>query len=538
MLTGSIKNKVDAIWQDFYNENMAQTSDIVNQLTTLMFIKMLDDRQNDIEANASKIEGLVLNDKDLVFKNGDYINYKYTPETKPETNEYIFDENGEIKFRKELNFRIPYKDLRWCNFKNLNPTDLATRIRDYVIPFIKDPDNKAVGDFRKYAKKYSFGFDDKERLLASVVDKLSDDEFNFNNTDLMGDVYEYMCGSGISGQFRTPRHIIDMAVELMKPKINDKIIDPAMGTAGFLIESAKYIQKHQHNELLKKENRKTFNEEMFYGCDNDSNMARIAYMNSILHGIKKPNFGMDSLLETNNGEPLLGKFDLVLANPPFAGSLVQSAINGKILSITKTTKTELLFVALMDLLLKPGGRCMSIVPDGVLFGSDKAHVGLRTELVDKQKLKAVISMPAGIFNASSKKGSASKGSGVKTSFLIFEKTNKGGTDYVWFYDMTSDGFSLDQKRVPVVENDIPDIISRFNDLSKEHDRKRTDKSFVVPVEEIRNKDYDLSINKYKENIKKEVTYRKTDEIISELKKLEKDFCDSLSDLESMLRDNK
>lgn len=262
----------------------------------------------------------------------------------------------------------------------------------------------------------------------------------------MGDVYEYMCGSGISGQYRTPRHIIDMAVEMMKPKLGEKIIDPAMGTAGFIIEAAKYIRLHQKDELLNVQNAKKFSDEMFYGCDNDNNMARIGYMNAVLHGIKNPNFTMDSLLENENAKDYIGKFDLVLANPPFSGSLVESATNGKILSITKSKKTELLFVALMDMLLKAGGRCMTIVPDGVLFGTDKAHKQLRIELIDKQKLIGVVSMPNGIFSAPTKKGSASKGAGVKTSFLIFEKSDKGGIDNVWFYNMTNDGYTLDAKR--------------------------------------------------------------------------------------------
>ena len=502
MITGSLKNKIDAIWQDFYNENMAQVSDIVNQLTTLMFIKMLDDKQNAVEAQASII-GIKPDEKDLVFKSGNYKNYEVI--------------NGE----KTLKFEIPYEELRWKNFKNLNSMDLARRIKNYVVPFIKDPDNEAVGKFGLYAKKYSFGFDDKGRLLTSVVDKLSDPELNFNNTDLMGDVYEYMCGSGISGQFRTPRHIIDMAVEMMKPKLGEKINDPAMGTAGFLIEAAKYIKEHQKAELLNVQNAKVFSDSMFFGCDNDPNMARIGYMNCILHGIKDPDITMDSLLESENATKYLNKFDLVLANPPFAGKIVESATNGKILSITKTKQTELLFVALMTTLLKPGGRCMSIVPDGVLFGSDTAHKQLRAELVDKQRLVGIISMPAGIFNSASKKGSSSKGSGVKTSFIIFEKTNKGGTDNVWFYDMVNDGFSLDMKRSPIEENDIPDIITRFSNLGKETNRSRKEQSFMVPVEEIRNNNYDLSINKYKELEKKEIIYRLPGDIISDIDEIER-----------------
>lgn len=517
MITGSIKNKINAIWQDFYNENMAQTSDIVNQLTTLMFIKMLDDKQNALEAQASII-GVEPPQDELTFKKG---NYKYY--------EII---NGE----KQLKFEIPYENLRWKNFKNLNSMDLARTIKEYVIPFIKDPANVAIGQFGKYAKKYSFGFDDKERLLTSVVDKLSDPELDFTNIDLMGDVYEYMCGSGISGQYRTPRHIIDMAVEMMKPKLGEKIIDPAMGTAGFIIEAAKYIRNNQKDDLLNVENGKKFSNEMFYGCDNDNNMARIGYMNAVLHGIKNPNFTMDSLLENENAKEYIGKFDLVLANPPFSGSLVESATNGKILSITKTKKTELLFVALMDMLLKPGGRCMTIVPDGVLFGSDNAHKQLRVELIDKQKLIGVVSMPNGIFSAPSKKGSASKGAGVKTSFLIFEKTDKGGTKDVWFYNMTNDGYTLDAKRQPCEGSDISDVVARFNNLAQEENRTRKDKSFMVPVDEIRKNDYDLTINKYREVEKETKIYRPTSEIFADLKKNYDESLELMKSLEDMLND--
>ena len=515
MITGSLKNKINAIWQDFYNENMAQTSDIVNQLTTLMFIKMLDDKQNAIEAQAAII-GIEPKQDDLIFKNGNYSNYEI------------------INGKKVLKFEIPYEQLRWKNFKNLNSFDLARRLRDYVYPFIKDVDNLSIGDFPRFAKKLSFGFDDKERLLTSIVDKLSDPELDFNNTDLMGDVYEYMCGSGVSGQFRTPRHIIDMAVEMMRPRLGEKIIDPAMGTAGFLIESAKYIKENQKAQLMNVNNLLKFSEEMFYGCDNDSNMAKIGYMNAVLHGIKKPIISTDSLLETENGKDLLGKFDLVLANPPFSGSIVESAIDGNILSITKTSKTELLFVALMIMLLKPGGRCMTIVPDGVLFGSTKAHKNLRIKLIDKQKLIGIVSMPQGIFSAPSKKGSASKGAGVKTSFIIFEKTDNGGTDDVWFYDMTNDGYTLDVKRTPIEGSDIPDIIKRFHNLEGERTRVRTDCSFMVPVDEIRANDYDLTINKYKERVKEVKEYRSTKEILAEIEETQKEMIEAFAELKRML----
>jgi len=520
MITGSMKNKINAIWQDFYNENMAQTSDIVNQLTTLMFIKMLDDKQSAVEAQAAII-GIKPNQKDLIFKEGNYKNIeKYT--------------DSEGKEQERLVFEIPYENLRWRNFKNLNSIDLARIIKNYVIPFIKDPNNKSIGQFGKYAKKYSFGFDDKERLLTSVVDKLSDPELDFNNIDLMGDVYEYMCGSGISGQYRTPRHIIDMAVEMMKPKLGEKIIDPAMGTAGFIIEAAKYIRNNQKAELLNVQNNKMFSDEMFYGADNDPNMARIGYMNAVLHGIKNPSFTMDSLLENENAKDYIGKFDLVLANPPFSGSLVESATNGKILSITKTKKTELLFVALMDMLLKNGGRCMTIVPDGVLFGTDTAHKKLRIELIEKQRLIGIVSMPSGIFSAPAKKGSASKGTEVKTSFVIFEKTSNGGTENVWFYDMKNDGFAFGAKRTPIEENDIPDIINRFNNLDKEFDNPRTSRSFMVPVDEIKKNDYDLTFNRYKQTEKKVITYRNTVDIFNDLKETQKNMSNDIDLLEKMI----
>ena len=501
MITGPLKNKINAIWQDFYNENMAQTSDIVNQLTTLMFVKMLDDKQNAIEAQSSII-GIEPKQEDLIFKKGNYKNFETI--------------NGE----KILKFEIPYEQLRWKNFKNLNSYDLAKRLRDYVYPFIKDIDNKSIGDFPKFAKKLTFGFDDKERLLTSVVDKLSDPELDFNNIDLMGDVYEYMCGSGVSGQFRTPRHIIDMAIEMMKPKLGEKIIDPAMGTAGFLIEAAKYIKEHQKTQLMNVRNNIIFSEEMFFGCDNDSNMARIGYMNSVLHGIKKPNIRIDSLLEGENAKEFLNKYDLILANPPFSGSLVESATNEMILSITKTKKTELLFVSLMLMLLKPGGRCMTIIPDSVLENrNEKAYDSLRREIVNKHKLIAVISLPDSLFKAPTKKGSSTKGASIKTSFLVFQKTGNGGTNNVWFYDLENDGYSLDAKRVMIGDNDIPDLIERYNNIHLEKDRKRTDKSFIVSIKDIIANDYALSINTYKKTIKAAKVYREDVEIYEDIKKL-------------------
>ena len=490
MITGTLKNKIDAIWQDFYNENMAQNSDVVNQLTTLMFIKMLDDRQTSLEAQASII-GIKPKQKDLIFKDGNYVD-------------------------EELNINIPYEELRWKNFKNLNSRDMANRIKNYVFPFIKslgkdesedESDIQELTVFSRFAQNISYGFDEKERLLTTVVDKLSDPEIDFSNLDIMGDFYEYLLDGKMTGQFRTPRHIIELANELIKPKLGEKIIDPACGSSGFPIGAALYIKKHQERELVNVSNKRLFSNETFWGVDNDKMMARISVMNLLLHGIKKPHISTDSLLESENARDFIGKFDVVEANPPFSGSLVESATNGSLLTIANTKKTELLFVALFTKLLKVGGRCISIVPDGVLFGSSKAHVNLRTELIDKQKLIAVISMPAGIFQPYS---------GVKTSYIIFQKTNRGGTDKVWFYDMTADGYSLDAKRMPIKENDIPDIISKFNNLQSESNNPRTGKSFMVDVNELRDNNYDLTFKKYFISPKASVSFRKTSDILSDI----------------------
>ena len=295
-----------------------------------------------------------------------------------------------------------------------------------------------------------------------------------------------------------------------------------MGTAGFIIEAAKYIQTHQQDELMNVENKRKFNNEMFYGCDNDTNMSRIGYMNCILHNIKNPHITMDSLLEHENAKEYMDTFDLVLQNPPFSGSLVESATNGKLLGLTKTKRTELLFVSLMLTLMKVGGRGMSIVPDGVLFrDNEKAFKDLRKELVDKQKLIAIISMPNGLFSAPVKKGSSSKGAGVKTSFIVFQRTDNGGTDYVWFYDMQNDGYTLDAKRDPIEGSNIPDIIQRFNSLEKERERKRTDQSFMVPVDEIRKNGYNLTFKKYQEVEREEITYRSSDAILEDITNLTK-----------------
>ena len=321
-----------------------------------------------------------------------------------------------------------------------------------------------------------------------------------------------MAASDNNGQFRTPRHIIRMMVELMQPTLKDTICDPAMGSAGFIVESAKYIQAHYKSELLKKENAEHYKNGMLHGFDTDATMLRIGAMNLMLHGVDNPDIQYQDSLSTDNKDA--DRYTLCLANPPFTGSLDNEAVSKTLLAITKTKKTELLFLALFVRMLQIGGRCASIVPDGVLFGNSSGHKSIRKELIDKQRLQAVISMPSGVFKPYA---------GVSTAILIFTKTNAGGTDKVWFYDMKADGFSLDDKRTPIADNDIPDVIARFKNLEAEESRTRKDQSFLVPVDEIKANDYDLSINKYKEVEKVKVEYEKPDMVLGRIEALQKEI---------------
>jgi type I restriction enzyme M protein len=365
------------------------------------------------------------------------------------------------------------------------------------------------------------------RLLAQVVEMLSN--IDMADRDTKGDVYEYLlskiASAGQNGQFRTPRHIIRMMVDMVQPTLDDVICDPSCGTAGFLTVAGEYIREHYENELYKDEYRKHFQDNMFMGMEFDPTMIRIGGMNLILHGIENPRLiDVDALSEANTS--FIEKATLVLANPPFKGSLDREAVDGKILSVVDSKKTELLFLALILKGLKLGGRAAVIVPDGVLFGSSKAHQQIRTEIIDRQKLEAVISMPSGVFKPYA---------GVSTAILLFTKTNSGGTDQVWFYDMQADGYSLDDKRNPIEANNIADIISRFHNLKKESKRLRTDQSFVVPLKEIQDNKYDLSINRYKEVVYEEKTYEKPSTIITQIEALDKERQDLLKKLKTMLK---
>ena len=487
MITGELKNKIDGIWDIFWSSGMTNPLSVIEQITYLMFIKILDDNEIKKEKNAALFEEEVVDP--------------------------IFDKD--------------HQNCRWNVFKQYEPDTMYNNMINNVFPFIKGglPGGRDTA-FAKYMENAIFQIP-TARVLVKVVDALND--LDLNNKDIMGDVYEYLLSqiaqSGTNGQFRTPRHIINMMVDLMKPTLDDVICDPAMGSAGFITQSANYISNHYSNELLNRKNLEHYKNTMFTGFDTDQTMLRIGAMNMMLHGVEAPNIAwMDSLSEDNT---IKDKFSLILANPPFTGNLDKETISKDLLAVASTTKTELLFLILFNRLLKLGGRCASIVPDGVLFGSSKAHKAIRQLLVDTNRLEAVISMPGGVFQPYS---------GVKTSVVIFTKTGKGGTDNVWFYDMTADGHTLDVKRTPTEENDIPDIIKRFNNLGNEKNNPRTAKSFMVPVEEIRANDYDLTINKYKEIIKEEKVYRKTSEIFNELSDVHNKMLQDIEELKRMLGD--
>lgn len=491
MITGDIKNKIDAIWDTFWTGGITNSMTILEQMTYLFFMKMLDDAQRKKEAGATLL-GVAI--KDPIFKEGNWHN--------PDTDQ-----------------DVPYQSLRWSVFKHFEAGQMFTVIRNEVFPFIKHLNSGKSSAYSRFMGNAVFLIQG-ERTLTKIVDGI--DELDMNNRDTMGDVYEYILGrmaaSGTNGQFRTPRHIIRMMVELMQPTLKDTICDPAMGSAGFIVESAKYISEHYADQLMQKEHTEHYKSGMFNGFDTDGTMLRIGAMNLMLHGVDSPNVKYQDSLSASNEDT--DRYTLCLANPPFSGSVDSDDISKSLLALTKTKKTELLFVSLFVRMLQLGGRCASIVPDGVLFRNSKAHQALRQELVDHQRLQAVISMPSGIFQPYA---------GVSTAILIFTKTNAGGTDKVWFYDMRADGYSLDQKRSEVEENDIPDIMTRFAHLENEADRSRKEQSFLVPVEEIRKNNYILTFETYKEAEHQKVEYEAPEVILGRIDSLENEINEALQE---------
>jgi len=494
MITGEIKNRIDSIWDTFWTGGITNSITILEQMTYLFFMKMLDDAQRTKEANANAFGVAV---KEPTFKEGMWHN----PDTDKD---------------------VPYNSLRWHVFKNTEAETMYRTISKDVFVFIKNLNDGKESAYSKFMQNATFLIQ-SPRNLVKIVEGI--DALDMNNRDTMGDVYEYVLGkmaaSGNNGQFRTPRHIIRMMVELMQPTLKDTICDAAMGSAGFIVESAKYIQEHYKSELLKKENSEHYKSGMLHGFDTDATMLRIGAMNLMLHGVDNPDIEYRDSLSTDNTDE--NKYSLCLANPPFTGSLDYESVAKNLLAITKTKKTELLFLALFVRMLQIGGRCASIVPDGVLFGNSTGHKSIRKELIDNQRLQAVISMPSGVFKPYA---------GVSTAILIFTKTNAGGTDKVWFYDMKADGYSLDDKRSVVSENDIPDVIKRWQNLDAEESRSRKEQSFFVPVDDIRANDYDLSINKYKEVDKVKVEYEEPSVVLGRIESLQSEITAAIAEFKA------
>ncbi len=498
MITGELKNKIDSLWEIFWTGGLTNPLDVIEQMTYLMFIHDLDEA-DDTRAKESAMLGLPY--------------------------ESLFSK--EVKIGKRA---IEGSQLKWSVLRDFPAGRKYSIMQEWVFPFIKTLHGNKESAYSKYMADAIFKIPTPLMLdkIVTALDAIYAQMAQLQTSDVRGDVYEYLLDklatAGVNGQFRTPRHIIRMMVDMMEPRADEVICDPACGTAGFLVAASEYLKEHRRQEVLfNRANKNHYMNDMFHGYDMDRTMLRIGAMNMMTHGVDNPFIEYrDSLSDQN---PDREAYSLILANPPFKGSLDEDIVSTDLLKLCKTKKTELLFIALFLRMLKVGGRCACIVPDGVLFGSSTAHRAIRTELVENNRLEAVVSMPSGVFKPYA---------GVSTAVLIFTKTGHGGTDKVWFYDMQADGRSLDDKRSPVAENDIPDIVERFHHLNQEAGRKRTDKSFLVPRQEIADNGYDLSINKYKQTEYVPVTYPPTGEIMANLRSLETKIGQEMDALEALL----
>ncbi|OYU15666.1 MAG: DNA methyltransferase [Alphaproteobacteria bacterium PA4] len=513
MLIGEVRNQVDQIWNAFWSGGVSNPLSVIEQITYLLFIKRLDDLHT-LEENKSSNLGIPMERR-------------------------VFPEGKDDQGRS-------WSDLRWSRFKNFEARAMMDVVADRVFPFLRAMGEEGTS-FGVHMKDARLGFSNAA-LLAKTVDML--DKIPMDDRDTKGDLYEYMLGkiasAGTNGQFRTPRHIIQLMVEMTRPTPDDVICDPAAGTCGFLVVAGEYLRDNHPALFRDEKQRKHFHNGMFHGFDFDPTMLRIGSMNMTLHGVDNPDITYrDSLAQEHDADA--GRYSLILANPPFAGSLDYEVTAKDLQQIVKTKKTELLFVALFLRLLKTGGRAAVVVPDGVLFGSSNAHQELRKLLVEKHKLEGVLKLPSGVFRPYA---------GVSTAVLFFTKTGVGGTDHVWFYDMQADGYSLDDKRNALLpddrqgvlpqppltdeehpKNNLPDVLTRWlrRDES-ERDNPRTAQSFSVPKTEIAaSGTYDLSLNRYKLVEHTEQAHDKPADIIAELRKIENEISEGLTKLELMLK---
>lgn len=501
MITGEIKSQLDKVWNTFWTGGISNPIEIIEQVTYLLFLKRLDEAQTRAEKQALRTGVPARN---LPF-----------PEGK--------DSLGR-----------PWSDLRWKNFQDMSKDEMFKLFSDRMFVYLREEltstingDTNGVSSYSKHLEGARFTIP-TANVLGTVVDIIS--AMDMSGKDTKGDLYEYMLSklatAGTNGQFRTPRHIIDLMVKMQAPQPLEEICDPAAGTAGFLVQASEYLREHNETLLTNPQTRDFFHNEQFHAFDFDNTMLRIGAMNLLQHGVENPEVTYrDSLANLHETEE--EKYSLILANPPFAGSLDYDNVAKDLLSIVKTKKTELLFLALFLRLLKPGGRAAVIVPDGVLFGSTKAHKELRKLIVDGHKLDAVVKLPSGVFKPYA---------GVSTAILFFTKTNAGGTENVWFYDVRNDGFSLDDKRTPLGSSDLADVFSRWNErTTAELTRARTDQSFCVPRSEIEANDYDLSLNRYKEIEYDEVEHQSPEEILAALDEIEASIVAGMAELRELLK---
>lgn len=520
MLTGELRSKIDTVWNAFWSGGIANPLEVIEQITYLLFMRGLDEAHTREENKANRL--------------GKPMQRRIFPEGK----DGISKKDGIAK-----DGGIAYEHMRWSRLKNVSdPATMYEIVAEHVFPFLRSMAEEGTAH-ATHMKGARFTIP-SAALLVKVVDLI--DRLPMEDRDTKGDLYEYMLGkiasAGQNGQFRTPRHIISLMVDMTAPTPKDVICDPACGTCGFLVSAGEYLRDNHPKLFQKKEARDHFHEEMFHGFDFDGTMLRIGSMNMTLHGIDNPDIRYkDSLSKEYAGDE--DRYSLVLANPPFAGSLDFETTAKDLLETVKTKKTELLFMALFLRQLKPGGRAAVIVPDGVLFGSSTAHKALRKSLVEDHKLDGIVKLPSGVFRPYA---------GVSTAIVLFTKTNSGGTDRVWFYDCQADGFSLDDKRTQLLpddkvgpraklgddehaKNNLPDVAKRWKDRTgTERERPRTAQSFCVPKSEIAAAGYDLSISRFKEVVHEAVEHRPPKEIIAELKALEAEIAEGLDELETML----
>lgn len=525
MITGDLRSKVDAVWNAFWAGGIANPIEVIEQITYLLFMRGLDEAEQREENRANRTGQPM---RRRIFKDG---------------TDGIGKDGG-----------VAFAELRWSRLKNVSdPRRMFEIVSDHVFPFLRSmaEDGTAHAEHMKGAR---FTIPSPQ-LLVKVVDLI--DKLPMEDRDTKGDLYEYMLGkiasAGQNGQFRTPRHIISLMVEMTAPTPKDVICDPACGTCGFLVLAGEYLRDNRARDLMEPGAREHFDSGMFHGFDFDQTMLRIGTMNMTLHGIEDPDIRYkDSLSQEHAGDE--DRYSLVLANPPFAGSLDADQVAKDLQRVVKTKKTELLFMALFLKLLKPGGRAAVIVPDGVLFGSSTAHKEIRRMLVEDHRLDGIVKLPSGVFRPYA---------GVSTAIVLFTKTNSGGTEHVWFYDCQADGFSLDDKRTPLLpaeklgptpghreaghfvnltladdelaRNNLPDIAARWAERTGgERQRPRTAQSFCVPKADIAQAGYDLSLNRYKEVVHEAAEHRPPKEIIAELKALEQEIAEGLEELEAML----